>query len=73
MRLQAHEYVYMRSARVEVKRGMRNSVILLNLSYASDVEVECSTEITNTSSGNEVCFVLRWDAEGNEGIYKGLE
>ncbi len=44
-----------RSVSMAVKKGIRNGVILPTLSYASrDMDMECSTAITNKSSGNEL-------------------
>lgn len=52
--------IYEGSVSMEEKRGIRNSIILPTLSYASDVDMECSTANENTCSKSELREKLMW-------------
>lgn len=40
------------SVSMGVKDGIRNSIILPTVLYASEIDMKCSTPITNTLAGN---------------------
>ncbi len=61
-----------RNVSMEVKKGIRNSVILLTLSYASET---CMWNVTQqpiqameTSYLRSACGVSKWDGESNESV-----
>ncbi|XP_050723076.1 H(+)/Cl(-) exchange transporter 7-like isoform X2 [Eriocheir sinensis] len=61
-----------RSVSMEVKRGIRNSIILPTVVCIRGVDVECSTAMENTCSGDELykrCLcVSGWDGASNESV-----
>ncbi len=49
-----------RNGSMAVKRGIRNSVILPTVICFIDMDMECSTAITNKCSENELCAGCLW-------------
>lgn len=60
---------------MEVKRGLRNSILLPKLTYGSETWTwnraqqsrVCAVEMSYL---REVCGVIRWDGETNESVYE---
>ncbi len=64
-----------RNASIEVKRGLRNSVLLPTLTYGSQTWTwnraqQLRVDAVEMSYLTGACGVTRWDGESNESVYE---